>query len=311
MRINLPRWLLISLLTLVLLMASFVPAVRGETVQSPAEPPPPSSPSPPAERQEEVRVYESFTRPSRQTSVASRVAGLVDRVMVAEGDLVRVDQPLVQLDSTAERLELELSRLAANDTKELEAAELVARQSEAELKRAEKLLAGNAITESELEQRQLAVKVAHLRVEAARAAHEKAELRYRRDLALLQQRTIVAPADGVVLRVLKQKGEALERLETVVEIVQLDPLEIVLNLPADTRPLYRLGQPATVIVQADNTRRITAKVTAIDPTIDFASGTYRLKVQLPNPKGDIASGVRASIELPAAAAAGDAADSSQ
>ncbi len=249
----------------------------------------------------QVRTYEGFTRPSRQTAVASRVAGLVDKVTVAEGQTVRAGEPLVQLDSTAERLEVEMSRMAVEESKDLQAAELVAKQAASELQRAEALLTKNAITENELEQRQLALKVAQLRVEAARSNSRMAAMRLQRDEALLQQRTITAPNDGIVVKVLKQRGEAVERLETVVELVQLDPLEIVLNMPAATRPLYKVGQAAQVLLEGSDLPQ-KGTVTLVDATIDFASGTYRLKIQVPNGGGTLTSGVRARVSLAPAAA---------
>ena len=224
MPVKFPRWLLIGLLTLALLAASFTPAAQGA-----APPTGPAAPAAPAVQEQPAagksagvesgpamasvggRIYEGFTRPSCQTAVASRVAGLVEQVLVVEGESVKCDQPLLQLDATAERLEVELSRMTAEDTKELEAAKLVASQSASELQRAQALLARSAITENELEQRQLALKVAELRVKAAESACEMARLRHQRDMALLQQRTITAPGDGIVLRVLKQKGEEIGR----------------------------------------------------------------------------------------------------
>lgn len=240
--------------------------------------------------------YEGFTRPSLEVTVGSRVDGLVDEVFVEEGQAVVKGQVLVRLDATLEKIDVELSRLQAESDKELEAMQLIEKQRAADLERARSLLKDGGITGVQVEQKELELKVATLNVEIARNKQQVARLQYQRNLARLAQRDIKSPVDGVVTRLLKDPGEAVERLEKVAEVVQLDPLEVVLNLPVATRGKYRAGQKATVLL-ADDATRHAAEVKSVDPVVDFASHTYRVKVRLPNPGGKLQAGLRATVDL--------------
>jgi len=240
--------------------------------------------------------YSGFTQPSLQITVGSRAEGLVAEVLVEEGQAVGKGQVILRLDSTVERLEVELSRLQAESSKTLEAAQLVEKQKAAEVSRARTLLEKGGITGTEYEQRELELKVARINIEIAQANLKALKLQYKRDLARLAQREIKAPADGIVTRIHKDPGEAVERLEKVAELVQLDPLEIVLNLPVATRGTYAAGGKARVQIAGQDRWHETV-VKSVNPVVDFASNTYRLKLRLPNPDGKIQSGLRVTVDL--------------
>lgn len=242
--------------------------------------------------------YRGFTRPSLEITVASRAEGLVEEVLVEEGQKVTKGQVLLRLDSAVEKLELELSKLRAETDKALEAARLVEKQKAVEVERARTLIEKGSITGTEFEQRELELKIARINVQIAEANMKAVALQYQKDQARLTQREIVAPADGVVTRLHKDVGESVERLEKVAELVQLDPLEIVLNLPVDTRGRYAEGRKARVHVGDDATVH-EAMVKSVDPVVDFASGTYRMKIRLANPGGKLQAGRRVTVDLAA------------
>ena len=241
-------------------------------------------------------TFTAFTRPSLQVTVGARVEGLVAEVLAEEGQAVGKGDIVLRLDDTVEKIEVELSRLLAEGGKNAEAMELIAKQKQVDLQRGKTLLEKGGITGVEFEQRQLAVKVAELNVEVARNQQRAARLQYQRDLARLAQRQIKAPVAGVVTRIYKDPGESVERLERVAEIVQLDPLAIVLNVPVATRGRYASGRAARVRVGRGRQWH-AATVTMVDPVVDFASNTYRVKVTLPNPGGKFQAGLRATVDL--------------
>lgn len=241
-------------------------------------------------------VYSGFTQPSLQITVGSRTEGLVAEVLVEEGQAVSKGQVILRLDSTIEKLEVELARLGVQRSKTLEAAQLVEKQKAVELERARTLLKEGGITGTQYEQKELELKVARINIEIAKTNLAALKLKLQRDLARLAQREIRAPVDGIITRLHKDPGEAVERLETVAELVQLDPLEIVLNLPVATRGRYAAGGKARVQIAGRKQWHETA-VKSVDQVVDFASNTYRLKLRLPNPDGKIQSGLRVTVDL--------------
>jgi multidrug efflux pump subunit AcrA (membrane-fusion protein) len=45
----------------------------------------------------------------------------------------------------------------------------------------------------------------------------------------------------------------------------------------------------------------SARITVIDRVIDAASGTFRIRLELPNPKNEIPAGLRCKVKFPGAA----------
>lgn len=241
-------------------------------------------------------TFEGFTRPSLEVTVGTRVEGIVAEVRVQEGQAVKKGDVLVRLDDTIEKIEVELSRLQAESDQSVEGAKLIAEQKEAELARGKTLKEKGTLTGVEYEQMELQVKVARLNVAIAESKQQAAKLQLQKDLVRLAQREIRSPVDGVVTRIYKDPGEAAERLEKVAEVVQLAPLEIVLNVPVATRGRYQADRPARVRL-ADAAEWHAATVTAVDPVVDFASNTYRVKVRLPNEGGKLQAGLRVTVDL--------------
>jgi RND family efflux transporter MFP subunit len=241
-------------------------------------------------------TFEGFTRPSLEVTVGSRVEGIVAEVLVKEGQTVKKGDVLVRLDDSIEKLEVALSRLQAEADQNLEGVRLIAKQKETELERGKNLKDKGTLTGVEYEQLELQLKVAQLNVAIAESKQQAAKLQLEKDMMRLAQREIRSPTDGVVTRLYKDPGEAVERLEKVAEVVQLSPLEIVLNVPVATRGRYKTDQPARVRL-ADAADWHAATVTMVDPMVDFASNTYRVKVRLPNGDGKLQAGLRVTVDL--------------
>jgi len=256
-----------------------------------AQPPPATTPAAASSN-----TFEGFTRPSLEVTVGSRVEGIVAEVLVKEGQAVRKGDVLVRLDDSIEKLEVALSRLQAEADQNLEGVRLIAKQKETELERGKNLKDKGTLTGVEYEQLELQLKVAQLNVAIAESKQQAAKLQLEKDLMRLAQREIRSPADGIVTRLYKDPGEAVERLEKVAEVVQLSPLEIVLNVPVATRGRYKVDQAARVrLADADDWH--VATVTMVDPVVDFASDTYRVKVRLPNDGGKLQAGLRVTVDL--------------
>ena len=54
----------------------------------------------------------------------------------------------------------------------------------------------------------------------------------------------------------------------------------------------KVGTKATVDAESPLTGRYTASVSIVDKVVDSASGTFGVRLELPNPKGDIPAGIK-------------------
>ena len=115
---------------------------------------------------------------------------------------------------------------------------------------------------------------------------------------------IRAPLAGIVVRVDKDVGEAAEEYRPLVRLVVLDVLHVIAHVPHDVAARLQPGASARLIVDDRPGARHACRVLMVDPVIDAASGTCRVKLELPNPKHQVAAGSRATVhfDLPGAAA---------
>ena len=204
--------------------------------------------------------------------VFSKAQGRVETVNVTEGSEVKRGEILAEMD----RRELE-ARLALAEAQVQQAAVTEA-DRERERRRLEALFSENVATE----QARDAAVTAH---ESARAA--QAQMKAQLDLAKvnLDEATLVAPMEGVVSARRVDPGALVGPGTAVAKLVQMDPLRLMLAIPARLLPHLEEGKTeVSISTDVQPGRETTCKVTRIFPTVDVATRTARAEVLLPNPK---------------------------
>jgi len=205
--------------------------------------------------------------PSRRVAVSSAVAGVIAELALDRGATVAAGSPLFRLHDGVERAAVELAEIKA---------EFAARK----LERNSDLLADNLLSDHERDEIQTEKTIAEMELRAARE-----------QLAL---RTVLSPINGVVVDKLASAGEYVA-VDPVLELAQLDPLYVELLMPATLFGSLRMGQSLNVRPGEPIGGEHTAPVVVIDPVIDAASGTFRVRLQLANPRGAVPAGVSCSV----------------
>jgi len=218
-----------------------------------------------------VRRFEGLVTPERQIALAAPSEGLVTRVLVREGDPVATGAPIAELASEEERIRLRL-------------AELQSRKLAEDLASIKRLYEEKAASRDDYTRAMLA---------AEQAAVE-------RDLAAirLQERTIVAPASGHVLRLLKDAGESVRQLETFAEIVALDQVHVNVYVPAVHLGRIPRGSAAVIHPDDGGGDPVDGEVELADPVLDPGGEVFRVKVLVRAPGDRLRSGTRVPVEFP-------------
>jgi multidrug efflux pump subunit AcrA (membrane-fusion protein) len=120
------------------------------------------------------------------------------------------------------------------------------------------------------------------------------ELKERREQ--LRLRSLFSPINGVVVDRYRQRGDLVKQ-ERIFRIAQLDPLYVETVVPAALFGKVRSGQSLDVTPQLSSTA-LKARVANVDKVIDAGSGTFRVRLVLPNPKYALPSGQRCKITFP-------------
>lgn len=213
--------------------------------------------------------------PKEEITLSFKVGGVVARILVDEGDVVRAGDPLAAL---------ELREIDAAVARARSAAEKAAR----DLARAQRLYADSVAT---LEQAQNA-ETAHT---VARAELEGAEFNRR-------YAVIVAPAAGVILRRVAEPGELVSTGAPVLTLGSRARGTVVRAGLADRDVIrVRRGDRAVVRFEALDGRTLPGVVTEISAAADPLTGTYRVEIAVD--AGSLASGLVGEVEIRPAATA--------
>jgi membrane fusion protein (multidrug efflux system) len=223
--------------------------------------------------------------PGLDVKLGPLVAGRLSVVLVAEGDRVSEGQLLARLDQTPLRDALQQAEAQVAQAR---AQEINAR---AKLARAEKAFSAGVAAGQEIDDATLALATATAALRAAEAARSTA----RNQLGRSELR---APFAGVVAHIFAAPGESLDANKPVVEVARTEILDLRAPLAPALVALVRTGQGAEVRVDGLATRAFPARVLAVSPVIDPATGTALVRVRVPNKDGALKGGAfaRARIE---------------
>lgn len=244
--------------------------------------------------------FDCLIEPSQMLDIRSPVTGLIERVHAERGTVVRRGQPLVTLESSVERAAAEMSRARATLDGPIQEAQ--ARLGFAELKARrkgsmadEKFIAAGDKDEAEAERA-----IAQAALNTAREARRMAQLESAYVAAQLAQRVIKSPIDGVVVEQNMHAGEladASEAKAAILKIAQTNPLRVRLILPIAYYPRVKPGMAAEVMPEAPIGGRQRASVSSIDRVVDAASGTFQVRIELPNPQAQLPAGAKCRVTL--------------
>lgn len=192
--------------------------------------------------------------PKDEISLSFTVGGVIARVTVDAGDVVRAGQTL-----------------AALDPREIDAALAKARsavaKAERDLERVRRLHVDGAVALAEFQDAETAAELARADLEAA--AFNR------------QYGVIVAPSDGVILRRAAEPGERVSPGATVLVLGSRARGNVVRAALTDRDVVaVRKGDPATARFDAFPGRTFEGQVTQIAAAADPGTGTYAVEVTL-------------------------------
>lgn len=239
--------------------------------------------------------------PTRVADVRARVGGLVIKRSFEQGSHVAEGAPLYQIDPAPYKAEL-ASREA--DIALAEASLMLARQQS---ERFEALLDKQATSRAQYETAYATMKQAEAKLAGAKAAEARARLD-------LDYTTVRAPISGQIGRALLTEGALVDQnspTAVLARIQQLDPIYVdITQSVGELRRLRRdlaSGELARVAPDTATVRLImedgetyghSGRLLFSDVTADPSTGQVTLRVEIPNPEGELFPGmyVRARIE---------------
>lgn len=246
-------------------------------------------------------AFNCLIEPSQRVELRSVVEGRIESITVERGSEVRRGQVLVELDSGVDRAALEAARFRAVMEGQLRSAESRRAAAQKKLERRDELAQEKLIAAQERDDSAADVALAEAGIVEAKDSRRLAELEQRRLQEQIEQRRIRSPINGVVTDRLQQVGEiaqAGESARAILRLAQINPLRVEVVLPVAMFGKVRPGSSGRVVAEPPLSGAWTATVSVVDRVVDSASGTFRARLELPNPRGDIPAGVKCSVQFP-------------
>jgi RND family efflux transporter MFP subunit len=220
--------------------------------------------------------------PSLRVNLGSQVQGLLDEMLVRRGDHVHAGQVVARLTSAVEAAQVALDRQRANSTAEVEAREAQASLAQRQLERAQELFQRQVVSAQHLDELRAQAAISDRELWHARQALEAVKLELQRSEAYLHQREIRSPIDGLVTERLMTAGEYVHPEAVILRLAKLDPLYVEAFLPVRLYSMVRTGTEAVVEPAEPIGGSIHARVTVVDQLFDAASGTFGIRLEVPN-----------------------------
>ena len=203
--------------------------------------------------------------------VVARASGIIEEIMVEEGDYVEKGQALAKLEQ--KRYILNLQRTKAD-----------LRGLEKELDKVDKVYNKKLISDDTFDK-------LTAQYESLKASVALAELD-------LKETTIIAPISGFIAERNAKVGNLTESFQRqrMFHVVQQKELYGIVHLPEKELPRVHVGQNASLELTATNSV-VTAVVERISPVIDAQTGTFKVTLRVPNQENLLKAGMFAQVKL--------------
>src|ERR1022692_1955135 len=241
-------------------------------------------------------IYEATgtVRARTTATISSKVMGYVQQVTVQVGDHVRQGQPLITLE--VRDLDVSVRRAEAGRAEvesaipELENATAAAKANldlaQATFNRMEELAAKKSISNQEFDEASARLKAAQANYEMTRSRRTQLDSK----MAQVDQEVraagimrdyakLAAPFSGVVINKTVEPGNLATPGAPLLTIEQDGLYRLEASVDESKLPSVRVGQAVEAVLEAD--RKLNARVSEIVPSVDSASRTYIVKLDLP------------------------------
>lgn len=246
-----------------------------------------------------ITLKNSILKPTQTVSVAAGVAGIIDSVLVSEGDEVAIGQTLVRVRCDEAKLSHERALLAfetatAKATRDVDVrlAEKSAEVAEQELARTLKanLLAADTYPPNEVDRYRLMFDRSKIEVERykldqqlAQLAKKQAQVELKQTQQLIDRHSISSTAQAMVVSVEKHAGEWVDPSSKILELMSINRLRVEGFVDGNDALGIKKGAAAYVTISvAKSQHSISGRVTFVSPTANPANGQVRVYIEIEN-----------------------------
>lgn len=248
------------------------------------------------------RPNDCLIEPSRVIRVNSGVEGVIEAIMVDRGDPVFKGQIVARLKGDVDRASAAAAQARASNDHSVRAAEARATYLDSVRRRTDGIR--SHLARDKVEEAAANANAADEERSAAAQDQRVAQLEYLRSQRVLTEKTVRSPINGVVTERVMSVGEYRGPNAThILTLAQLNPLNVEVFAPIAQLGAVRVGDLIAIFPEQPVGGKYMARVSVIDRVFDAASGTFGMRLELPNPGNTLPAGLRCRIEISARPAA--------
>ncbi|MCD5993742.1 efflux RND transporter periplasmic adaptor subunit [Pseudomonas sp. CDFA 602] len=209
--------------------------------------------------------YPGEVRARYEPDLAFRISGKVSKRLVEEGQRVKANQPLAELDAQDVRLQLEASR-----------AQVAAADANLQLVRSERdryktLLDRQMVSRSQYDNAENLYRAGEARVKQIKA-----------ELTVADNQTgytvLRASQDGVIAKRLIEVGQVVSAGQTAFTLATDGEREVLISLPEQNFARFKTGQAVSVELWTSRDQRFPGRIRELSPSADPRSRTFAARV---------------------------------
>lgn len=243
-----------------------------------------------------AKEFDCVVIPSNVADLGSNARGVIARIVVDRNDFVQKGDVIAVLDEEVERAMVELASKQASISSEIALRKVNLTYAKREQERAEKAYKDKAFSIHDLDVAKVKTELSNIKLLQAEEKQLLAQNKLKEAQAKLAHRTIRAPFSGVVMERFKTIGEYIDD-DPIVRLAQLDPLYAELIVPVEQKNDIQVGMQAVVCTDRNNGKGWDVSVIQVDEVMDAASGTFGVRLLLPNPNYKIPAGLRCDLKF--------------
>jgi RND family efflux transporter MFP subunit len=221
----------------------------------------------------EPYVATGITEAISDVFLSASVPGIVSAWKFKEGDFVKDNETIIELDKNLEELETTRRKLVLENRKmEWNAIQSLAKKESISVKKEE-------VDKAETEYR------------IAAAEHEMA-------MEQLRKRSVTAPCAGFIAEITRHVGESCQPYQPLIRLVDTRRCYLICNIEGKAADRLKLDQKVKLEIETGSSAvLLDGKISFLSPVVDPASGLAKVKILFDNTAGKVRPGIAGKMHF--------------
>lgn len=256
-----------------------------------------------------IELRQCWIKLKKKATLASGTPGILKTIDLEEGAIVKKGEVVAQLKDGPAVAALAVAKKNADNNTSIDYTKKAAAQAKVELDIANQVNENQPGTVTKVQIQRLELEWEKSKASIEKAIHEKevAGKQMEEKAALLKAYKITAPFDGVVVKKFKTAGEAVRQGDPILEIVNTKVVTIEGYIDYKDRKNISVGNTVSISIEDSLEEKLPkvpkrkpsktypGKIVFIDQTVNKLTRKFFIKVDVPNPDGNLAPGLTARM----------------